>query len=875
MKKTRKRTIASRSKTLLLAMGGSLVLASGLSACQTRRYNSVTKTGPSEGEAGVYSACMGMQGNGVLFSSHIGTLIALFENSIDPKVIVGGSSGSIVGSIGRALMNNKSIRDTKVMYRTSNNIYGELTTPQKAALILAAAEDAMNGFLFLPGVDNATDGQYLSSLIGFVKNLKANQLPDQAHYKILNIESTVGSAVLISAFFQLYDFEFILTKAQTMWRQGKDPDYLQEFQERKLWMRTEFKKYTHAQEWSLAQIIGLLIDPSLAKAQGDERRRETLRKFKVLQSEDRDFVKEPSTEEDLKNHDQMMREWLRGKLFFAANSLGNLLNTLVKGTADIFQTNKDDPNYKTFSNRIFNGEFLLPDPDLVMQAYQGLVPNPQNPSEPIFFPVPKGMIIHSTFRRGNVREKDTTKSFLGIGKKDVPLKYPVMGFDGRQGFENLYQGYIIGESLDGPERGAENPILKQMLERRNNAWSDFIKSNRNWRRNINEVTASNYARAPFLLYDRGSLLGARTSLKDNKVSNFPEMSQVPLPRNNDLKVGEMEAYLDPDHILIFNQGTKAEIGDFRNRGLNFGIQASAGEPGAFRRYAMKWTDNDVRLNSLGEESAIKLERDQQAPAGFEKAQVIPFGGWGENVPLSSIVHLKECQNAQFFVSSALDAPGNDFQAGALVAVVAGEYVDDNKSPSKLQAIKERLKEIFKLPAGQAKQPQTAGQAATETEARALTLAQAQGHFQRLTAAAKFSESLEKKWIRNGIDFNNPCNNQNNAGCPTKQMREVSDAIVPFAFGETRLNLAIASYQVTMSFIANTFNKEAEPEATILAGLGKFNAFGQDIHNENVTKIATWATNDGFFSRLTATKPPSVIKDYMDAVRNGTDVKLVK
>jgi hypothetical protein len=704
MKKTCRRPVASLSRTLALAMGGSLILASGLSACQTRRYNSATKTAQSGDEAGVYSACMGMQGNGVLFSSHIGTLIALFENSIDPKVIVGGSSGSIVGSIGRALMNNSSIRNTPVEYITPSGEKILLTTPQKAALILAAAEDAMNGFLFLPGLDSFTQGQYLQYILGFAANLKAGQLPDQAHFKIMNIESTVGSAVLIVAFFQLYNFSGILGDSNMKLASPK-PDYLGQYIERKNAMYSAFAQYTGAKQWTVAKLIGLLSDPSLMndsnlstlsdettnpldrldngsdKEKIQAQRLRDLIKFKTLQSEDRDFVKEPSTAEDLLEHKDMMHRWWSGTgLRLTSNAL-KFVNTGVQNSSQIVTTNRRDDEFKTYSNRLLNGRFLIPDPDLVMQAYQGMVPDPKDPTKPQFFPVPKGMIIHSTFRRGRVKKEPLESSLFSSKAQESSDKY-VVGFESKTGFDSLYQGYIVGESLDGSGKGSNNSILNQMLDRRNKSWSEFKKSNNQfWRKPMAEVVGSNYSNAAFMLYTRGNLEGSRSSISNYPVANFKsDPPESMLPRNSDLRDDEFESYMNPNRILIFNQGTKSDLGDFRNRGLNFGIQASAGEPGAFRRYAIKWTPNDIKLNSLDGEPAVPLENLQgQVLAGFEDAQVIPFGGWGENVPLSSVAHLDECQKASIFVTSGLDAPGNDFQAGAILASLAGNFETESDS----------------------------------------------------------------------------------------------------------------------------------------------------------------------------------------------------
>jgi hypothetical protein len=512
----------------------------------------------------------------------------------------------------------------------------------------------------------------------------------------MNIESTVGSAVLISAFFQLYDFTAIL-KGSNIKLASPQPQYLAEYKERKDALSVAFRQYTKAREWSFSEMVGLLINPPDQRtAQNSDTENERkdralkLKKLMTLLSEDSIFVNEDPTKKKEKRFALLRAAFLR-----AASGALSFTNESLKTLANVVQTNPDDAEFRTWSNRILNAPFVIPDADLIMQAYQGLVPDPNNGNEPIFFPVPNGMIIHSTFRRGTVQVSDTKKDKLGFGTEEIKSDSEVMGFQGIAGFENLYQGYIVGQSLDG----SENSILKQMQIRRDNAWTDWAAMNQNkksdertpWRRTTQDVVETEqFSRAPFLVYSQPKLGEARATIKLNPVDNFSAFSPREIkPVIRDLRETEMESYMDPNQILLFGQGTTEQIGDFRNRGLNFGIQASAGEPGAFRRYAIKWTNSDIQLNSVNGETAVKIEGNSSAPPGFKEAQIVPFGGWGENVPLSSVAHLTECQNAPIFVSSALDAPGNDFQAGALVATIAGTYTKGSESsPERKAAVAE-------------------------------------------------------------------------------------------------------------------------------------------------------------------------------------------
>jgi hypothetical protein len=406
----------------------------------------------------------------------------------------------------------------------------------------------------------------------------------------------------------------------------------------------------------------------------------------------------------------------------------------------------------------------------------------------------------------------------------------------------LYQGYIVGQSLDG----GENSILKQMRIRRDNAWTDWAAMNQNkrsdertpWRRTTQEVVETEqFSRAPFLVYSQPKLGEARATIKLNPVDNFsafPPREVKPVIR--DLRETEMESYMDPNQILLFGQGTKEQIGDFRNRGLNFGIQASAGEPGAFRRYAIKWTNSDIQLNSVGGDAAVKIESNTSAPPGFKEAQIVPFGGWGENVPLSSVAHLTECQNVPIFVSSALDAPGNDFQAGALVATIAVTYQKGSESSPERKA----------------------------------AIAEAEGHFQRLTAAAAYGRSFGQKIrILNDMDFNSPCKQDATKSCSVDEVKKINEAITPRPYGESRLNLAIMGYQVTMSSFQTSELGDAEVLAKMKQNLGRFNAFGQNAYSDQILDVRRWSNKDQpVWKRPILASAPQKIKKYMDAIRNG-------
>jgi len=84
------------------------------------------------------TACLSFHGNGVYFPSQIGSLIALLESNIEPVFAIGGSSGSIIAALSRALVDNNS-------FSPSGSF-----RPQDAALVLAASLPIIESILFLP-----------------------------------------------------------------------------------------------------------------------------------------------------------------------------------------------------------------------------------------------------------------------------------------------------------------------------------------------------------------------------------------------------------------------------------------------------------------------------------------------------------------------------------------------------------------------------------------------------------------------------------------------------------------------------------------------------------------------------------------------------
>jgi len=81
--------------------------------------------------------------------------------------------------------------------------------------------------------------------------------------------------------------------------------------------------------------------------------------------------------------------------------------------------------------------------------------------------------------------------------------------------------------------------------------------------------------------------------------------------------------------------------------------------------------NDNRLK-VGVNSSVDLlpGATDLAEKGKTKG-LISFGGWSENVPLSTLAMLPSCSQATFFVSSGKPGLGNSFQEDAIRAALRG------------------------------------------------------------------------------------------------------------------------------------------------------------------------------------------------------------
>jgi hypothetical protein len=741
------------------------------------------------------SACMAIQGNGTNFASHMGTLIALFERSIDPKIIIGGSSGSIVGSVGRALMNNSSILETDVTIAGKS-----LSYPQRAALVLGASEDVMNSFAFLPGLDEIASGDLFRYIYGFARNRQQGQLPASADVKILNIEPTVGTAVLITAFFQDHDFSKFLKSTANRLENPSETLFLQDYLMRKAYIRSSFFEYAQIdadKPWTLAEAARLMSEKINKETHLDDWER--LKELMSLFQEDLNFMRnENHFKMAVKEHQKNIV--LRGLVSVLYNLVShgllfmdwlNKLNSGSPQATEVESRTLEKQIYTTFGDRILNGQFFVPNSKLIWKAYEGLVHNLMDKNNSFkFFPIPKGMVIHSTFRVGWLGRQrmpqapgPSVENSQSTGGGQASFFFTEL-----EGTENLYQGYIAG--------GTE---FEQLKLRRDAVWREWMGADGA----SNDSSRMEFKAMPFLAYTRDSLLQAQKSLASMRGETDGTFAlQGDDSENSD---SGWFAHLPPDQIVLFDQEEADENGYEANRGLNFAIRVSAAEPGAFRRYPIKWTKRDKERNTLSlnsnDKQIIKIP-DLLLDAGSADAEyrVTGFGGWAESVPLSAIVNFNECAGAQLFVRSGREAPGNQFQYGAVLAAVNGySFKGWTWSLNPRQIAHE-------------------------------TLQAAQEHFLTLNAAAEFSRGLSgKPWVLNDMNFDAPCELDNRSGCSAEEIKSVNDLLVPLPWGMSRLPQAIVGYQKTLQSIESMIDTSEErfsreESATV-------RSFGQDISGE--------------------------------------------
>ncbi|MEN9810804.1 MAG: hypothetical protein RLZZ488_2371 [Pseudomonadota bacterium] len=542
---------------------------SALTVISSSCIKSQTSSTTSTPQSAVVSACVGLQGNGLRFASHVGTYTALLENNIKPVVSLGGSSGSIVGSVVMGLMQNQSVKRTPVTFQGRN-----LSEAQRASLVLAAIPDVIDTFIFLPAFDtlDIRNWQVVPSILRFIAQSQFGKvLAGDDGARLLSIEATVGQAVLLTDFTMNADFTSVMQSGSYSDRRKKMFELWQQWSEG---ISTSMRELVDAAALPESQWNA---NPQMAVI-GD-------RFYRMFQQD----MKQENSEQNV----ERWRQLLRGVNFFIKHPK----LTSVTGVGKV--------------EDILAAKFFLPNPELLWNAYLGFGKKGQ------FIELPQGMIVHSTLRRGMFsRDRDgSIRASEGVG------------------LENLYQGYVVANH-------SNSKLVDELISLRtkqSEVGGGFLPFFADGESNPANVK---YAYAP----TRVAVLRNTAQARGKAIGNIKDDSQTD---------------------VMFKEG---------RRGVAHAVAFSAGEPGPFRRLPVFIGPEDVADNTLklpSGQSVYILSNISDPDRLGDQDGLISFGGWSENVPISTLAMLPSCSQASVFVSSGKKGPGNDFQLQAMRASVRG------------------------------------------------------------------------------------------------------------------------------------------------------------------------------------------------------------
>ena len=154
------------------------------------------------------SACISFQGNGVYFASHVGALISLLENNYVPQFATGGSSGAILASVARALVENPSLTGPDGTFEARH-----------AAVLLASSAPVIESVLFLPRFTRPLD--WMDSLDVFLSGSALGVLRADPSDALVHAESIIGQATLVIDFFRTVDFSKVVMERELSLRESK------------------------------------------------------------------------------------------------------------------------------------------------------------------------------------------------------------------------------------------------------------------------------------------------------------------------------------------------------------------------------------------------------------------------------------------------------------------------------------------------------------------------------------------------------------------------------------------------------------------------------------------------------------------------------
>ena len=346
--------------------------------------------------SGKKTACVSFQGNGVYFSSHVGALISLLENNYEPVFATGGSSGAILASVSRALVENPSLQGVDGTF-----------APQLGAVLLASSAPVIESVLFLPRF--TTPLSLLDSFDVFLSGSAVGVLRADPNDSLVHAESIVGQSTLVIDFYRSVDFSKVLQEKSLAERERVVVS---------LWKN--FANAIRVNPLDFADAIFVPREKLLAEGRS-----------RVVEIQDRFFKMYRSKNDTLlTNYKTRQDEW----------------NQFISGNFAVFGLDSADRRRVLLKNIIENirsvesfdslaatlsGDFLLADPDRVYRAFDGY---DSRTGKQII--IPSNVVIHTTARRG-VRK-------LGDWKENT-------------GLESLHQVYFTNAAQS---ENAANVLLK-------------------------------------------------------------------------------------------------------------------------------------------------------------------------------------------------------------------------------------------------------------------------------------------------------------------------------------------------------------------------------------------------------------------------------
>lgn len=331
-------------------------------------------------------------------------LIALLESRTEPVFASGGSSGAIVASVARALVENRSLAQAGSF------------EPYFAAQLLAASGQVIDSVLFLPRFNSPL--AFIDSFDVLVAGARNGFIRAKPTDAIAHLESIIGQAVLVIDFFRTADFSEVL----------RQPD----FRMRERMVGALWSKFADAIRVTPADLADALLQTrQKMAADGRQDLIQVQNKiFKLFRSQSDNFSNNHLTHQD---------SWNR---FIESNSSLLLLSEPQQRRKLFFKFVSQLRNIENFDALFatLSDDFFLPDPDRVYQAFQGFDSRLKGRIE-----IPSNVIVHSTARRAK--------------KADGSWQEPT-------GLDTLYQVYFTNPSQSGRVAGVlhdpnNNPLQPQ------------------------------------------------------------------------------------------------------------------------------------------------------------------------------------------------------------------------------------------------------------------------------------------------------------------------------------------------------------------------------------------------------------------------------